>query len=288
VTCVTPGDARLGRCESSWPCREVSTRRSPLPDGRRGHDVVGATLTLWGGPSDSGCCSVADVDDARRVAQQLGIAHHVFNMGRDFDRTVVAPYVLAMRGPHAEPVHRVQPAHQVRRPPGARRASRLRRPRHRPSRTRAARCRRRAHRSCAGPIPTRTSPTCSPCSASGLGRVCLPVGEMPRRRAHACGELGLRTADKPDSQESASSWATPDAPAFSPNAMTCTRTRPDAAGDEVGRVDAVGWSPSGSAGAWGTRPTASAARLRSNVRQRHGVWAADAVLVDEVRPPGFG
>ena len=34
----------------------------------RGHEVVGATLKLWGGPSDSGCCSVADVDDARRVA----------------------------------------------------------------------------------------------------------------------------------------------------------------------------------------------------------------------------
>ena len=29
-----------------------------------GHEVVGATLKLWGGDSDSGCCSVADVDDA--------------------------------------------------------------------------------------------------------------------------------------------------------------------------------------------------------------------------------
>ncbi|HEY3810384.1 MAG TPA: asparagine synthase-related protein, partial [Acidimicrobiales bacterium] len=44
-----------------------------------GEDVVGATMKLWGGPSDTGCCSVADVDDARRVAQQLGIVHHVFN-----------------------------------------------------------------------------------------------------------------------------------------------------------------------------------------------------------------
>jgi tRNA-specific 2-thiouridylase len=58
-----------------------------------GHDVVGATMKLWGGPSDSGCCSVADVDDARRVAQQLGVAHHVFNFSGDFDRHVVAPYV---------------------------------------------------------------------------------------------------------------------------------------------------------------------------------------------------
>lgn len=60
-----------------------------------GHDVVGATLKLWGGPQSSGCCSVADVDDARRVAQQLGIPHHVFNYASDFERDVVAPYVAA-------------------------------------------------------------------------------------------------------------------------------------------------------------------------------------------------
>jgi tRNA-specific 2-thiouridylase len=58
-----------------------------------GHDVVGVTLKLWGGESDSGCCSVADVDDARSVAAQLGIEHHVFNFGDDFDEHVVAPYV---------------------------------------------------------------------------------------------------------------------------------------------------------------------------------------------------
>jgi tRNA-specific 2-thiouridylase len=60
-----------------------------------GHEVVGATMKLWGGASDSGCCSVADVDDARRVAQQLGIAHHVFNFTDDFDRHVVDQYVDA-------------------------------------------------------------------------------------------------------------------------------------------------------------------------------------------------
>jgi tRNA-uridine 2-sulfurtransferase len=60
--------------------------------------VVGATLKLWGGRSDSGCCSVADTEDARRVADQLGIAHHVFNFASDFEERVVGPYV---RG-HAE------------------------------------------------------------------------------------------------------------------------------------------------------------------------------------------
>jgi tRNA-specific 2-thiouridylase len=61
----------------------------------RGHEVVGATMKLWGGPSDSGCCSVADVEDARRVCQQLGVDHHVFNFTSEFDRHVVAPYVAA-------------------------------------------------------------------------------------------------------------------------------------------------------------------------------------------------
>ena len=61
----------------------------------QGHDVVGVTMKLWGGDSDTGCCSVSDVDDARRVAQQLGIDHLVFNFGDDFDRHVVEPYVTA-------------------------------------------------------------------------------------------------------------------------------------------------------------------------------------------------
>lgn len=61
----------------------------------QGHDVVGVTMKLWGGDSDTGCCSVSDVDDARRVAQQLDIDHLVFNFGNDFDRHVVTPYVAA-------------------------------------------------------------------------------------------------------------------------------------------------------------------------------------------------
>jgi tRNA-specific 2-thiouridylase len=60
-----------------------------------GHEVVGVTMTLCGGESDTGCCSVADVDDARRVAQQLGVDHLVFNFTDDFNERVVAPYVRA-------------------------------------------------------------------------------------------------------------------------------------------------------------------------------------------------
>ena len=58
-----------------------------------GYDIAGVTMKLWGGPSDTGCCSVSDVDDARWVADELGIEHHVFNFGDDFERHVVTPYV---------------------------------------------------------------------------------------------------------------------------------------------------------------------------------------------------
>jgi len=57
-----------------------------------GHEVVAVTMKLWGGESDTGCCAVSDVDDARRVADQLGIEHHVFNFGDEFETQVVAPY----------------------------------------------------------------------------------------------------------------------------------------------------------------------------------------------------
>ena len=63
-----------------------------------GYDVTGVTLKLWGGESDSGCCSAADVEDARRVAAQLDIPHYVFNFTDDFDARVVAPYVDAYAG----------------------------------------------------------------------------------------------------------------------------------------------------------------------------------------------
>lgn len=61
----------------------------------QGHDVVGVTMKLWGGESDQGCCSVSDVDDARRVASRLGIDHHVFGFGDAFSEHVIGPYVTA-------------------------------------------------------------------------------------------------------------------------------------------------------------------------------------------------
>ncbi len=62
---------------------------------QEGHEVVGATLKLWGGEVGSGCCSAGDVRDARAVADRLGIDHHVFSFVEEFEESVVAPYVAA-------------------------------------------------------------------------------------------------------------------------------------------------------------------------------------------------
>ncbi len=132
----------------------------------QGHEVVGATLKLWGGESDSGCCSVADVEDARRVAQQLGITHHVFNLTEEFDRNVVAPYV----GEHAlgrTPNPCIECNRSMKFDRLLHRADRLgfdRLATGHHARVATAPPRRRGS-SAAAPTPSRTSPTCSPCSA---------------------------------------------------------------------------------------------------------------------------
>ncbi len=61
-----------------------------------GHEVTGVTLRLWGGAAvDAGCCSEAEIDDARRVAHQLGIDHVAWTFTDEFEARVVAPYVAA-------------------------------------------------------------------------------------------------------------------------------------------------------------------------------------------------
>lgn len=60
-----------------------------------GHDVVGVTMRLWEGDVEGTCCSVVEIDDARRVAQQLGIDHWVFRFTDDFEERVVQPYAAA-------------------------------------------------------------------------------------------------------------------------------------------------------------------------------------------------
>lgn len=59
----------------------------------RGFRVIGISMRLWGEASDSGCCSLDDFLDARRVAAKLGIPFYVMDFRDEFQRNVVAPFV---------------------------------------------------------------------------------------------------------------------------------------------------------------------------------------------------
>ncbi|MDQ3915242.1 MAG: tRNA 2-thiouridine(34) synthase MnmA [Actinomycetota bacterium] len=57
----------------------------------QGYDVTGVMLKLWKGDaanSSSGCCNVGAADDARRVADVLGIPFYVWNFADHFEATV--------------------------------------------------------------------------------------------------------------------------------------------------------------------------------------------------------
>lgn len=61
---------------------------------QQGFQVTGATMKLFdnqaiGAEGESSCCSLSDVEDARRVAYALGIPHHVFNFSEDFRTQVM-------------------------------------------------------------------------------------------------------------------------------------------------------------------------------------------------------
>ncbi|MCX7620807.1 MAG: tRNA 2-thiouridine(34) synthase MnmA [Acidimicrobiales bacterium] len=169
----------------------------------QGHDVSGVTMKLWGGESDSGCCSVSDVDDARRVAQQLDIDFHVFNFGEDFERHVVDPYVTAhasgrtpnpciecnrhlkfdrlYRRAAALGFDAVATGHHARivtRPDGVRRVRR------------------------AVDVAKDQSYVLSMLDQVALARTILPIGDHTKDEVRAHAErLGLRTAAKRDSQD---------------------------------------------------------------------------------------
>jgi tRNA-uridine 2-sulfurtransferase len=72
----------------------------------QGHDLIGFTMQLWnqrrgisvdenGDPVPSRCCSLDDVYDARRVAEELGFPFYVLNLEREFERDVVQPFVAS-------------------------------------------------------------------------------------------------------------------------------------------------------------------------------------------------
>lgn len=62
-----------------------------------GHEVVGVTMKTFcyqenPGPTKT-CCGLDGIMDARRVADHLGIPHHVFDVEEDFTRDVIDDFV---------------------------------------------------------------------------------------------------------------------------------------------------------------------------------------------------
>ena len=207
-----------------------------------GHDVVGVTLKLWGGESDTGCCSVADVDDARSVARRLGIEHHVFNFGDDFDAHVVAPYVAdhaagrtpnpciecnrhlkfdrLLRRADALGFTTVATGHHARivsRPDGSRRVAR------------------------GVDAAKDQSYVLHMLDQDVLARVCFPVGDLTKAGVRAAAaRLGLSTADKPDSQDVCFITATGGRERFLAGRIPTTPgALVDAAGVRLGTVPSV-------------------------------------------------
>ena len=62
----------------------------------QGHDVIGLSMQLYdqrGGESFGSCCTLDDLHDARRVATSIGIPHYIVNFERQFEDTVIANFV---------------------------------------------------------------------------------------------------------------------------------------------------------------------------------------------------
>jgi tRNA-specific 2-thiouridylase len=207
----------------------------------QGYAVTGVTMKLWGGESDSGCCSVSDVDDARRVADQLGIDHHVFNFGDDFDAHVVQPYVAAyasgvtpnpciecnrhlkfdrlLRRADALGFTTIATGHHARvvERDGVRRVAR------------------------GADAQKDQSYVLHMLRQHELARLSLPIGELDKSEVRAiAARLSLRTAAKPDSQDVCFITAVGGREQFLGNRIPLRPGRiVDTAGTEVGRVPAV-------------------------------------------------
>lgn len=74
-----------------------------------GYDVIGVTMQIWQDEEpetveeNGGCCGLSAVDDARRVAQNLGIPYYVMNFKNEFRENVMDYFIaeyLAGRTPN--------------------------------------------------------------------------------------------------------------------------------------------------------------------------------------------
>ena len=171
-----------------------------------GYDVVGVTLKQWEGPGGAmptaGCCTVGDAEDARRVAAQLDVPYYVLDYVSEFRSQVVdrfgSAYMSGMTPNPCVDCNRTVRFSALMERTAALGCDVLVTGHH-------ARVRHDGdeyHLLAAVDSSKDQSYVLHMLGQRELAQLRLPVGEMPktevRERATA---LGLRTADKPDSQD---------------------------------------------------------------------------------------
>jgi tRNA-specific 2-thiouridylase len=89
---LLPGDAVVAVAMSGGVDSSVAAARCVA----RGVETFGVTLAMWPGDReqvrDRGCCSADAVEDARRVANRLGIRHLTWNLESEFSAEVIAGF----------------------------------------------------------------------------------------------------------------------------------------------------------------------------------------------------
>lgn len=65
----------------------------------QGYDVIGVTMQIWQEEArklqeeEGGCCGLSAVEDARRVAEEIGIHHYVMNFRQEFKTNVIDYFI---------------------------------------------------------------------------------------------------------------------------------------------------------------------------------------------------
>src|SRR6266446_2906883 len=75
----------------------VDSSVAALLMAEQGHDVIGVSMQLYdqshGDRSFGSCCSLDDLQDARRVAAAIRIPHYILNFEHQFEHEVVSNFV---------------------------------------------------------------------------------------------------------------------------------------------------------------------------------------------------
>jgi tRNA-uridine 2-sulfurtransferase len=176
----------------------------------QGYDVIGLTMHLWTDPAGqelalnraSGCCSITMSRDAAAVAERMGFRHYILDLSREFRSSVVENFGHEyLRGRTPNPCVRcntfvkwqtlldrarrmgcdyLATGHYARVDHGSERTKLLR----------------------AKYLEKDQSYTLWGLSQDSLMHTLFPVGELTKTEVRSiAGDLGLKTADKPESQD---------------------------------------------------------------------------------------